>query len=55
MRPRFVKLDFEAAYDDYVILTTVNQTQTLVHEPGAARLIRNAMGGVAGRRNQTIL
>ncbi len=30
MRPRFVKLDFEAAYDDYFILATVSQIQTLV-------------------------
>ncbi len=30
MRPQFVKLDFEAAYDDYFILATVSQIQTLV-------------------------
>lgn len=32
MRPRFVKLDFEAAYDDYFILATVSQIQTVVCE-----------------------
>lgn len=40
MRPRFVKLDFEAAYDDYFILATVSPIQTLVCEDRCGALDR---------------